>query len=174
MKNREIEIKILDINPSKIRNVLRKNNSKLARKVLQTNIIYDNAHTKSKGITVRLRREGDKTMFTVKSKKKIVAGHKVRDEDEFEVCDFEKIERMLKSIGLKMNAYTEAKREYWKLFNCSVEIVKMPKIPAFLEIEGVEKNILKVAKLLGYSEDDYFAGYPPVHYKIGFKNLRFK
>jgi len=173
MNMAEIEIKILEIQPNKIKKILKQNNAKFIKKVLQTNIIYDNSHTQNKGITVRLRKENNNTIFTVKSKTKIVNGHKIREEYEIETDDFKSIEKMLELIGLKMSAYTEAKREYWKLFDCSVEIMKMPKIPTFLEIEGKEKNIIKVAKLLGFSEKDYFAGYPPVHYKVDFKNLRF-
>ena len=116
MNMAEIEIKILEIQPNKIKKILKQNNAKFIKKVLQTNIIYDNSHTQNKGITVRLRKENNNTIFTVKSKTKIVNGHKIREEYEIETDDFKSIEKMLELIGLKMSAYTEAKREYWKLF----------------------------------------------------------
>ncbi len=169
----EIEIKILEIDPNKIRRILRLNKAKFIKKVLQKNIIYENPYTKSKGLAVRIRREGKYTNFTVKSKVQFIKGHKIRREYETEITDFKALEKILELIGLKRSSYAEAKREYWQLFGCSIEIMKMPKIPVFIEIEGAKKNILKIVKLLGYSEKDYFIGYPPVHYKVDFKDLRF-
>ncbi len=169
----ETEVKILEINPKEIRKIL-EGKAKFVKKVLQKNIIYENEYTKRKGITVRLRKEKYNTIFTVKSKAREVKSHKVRKEYETEIEDFKKMGEILELIGLKFSSYTEAKREYWELFDCSVEIIKMPKIPTFLEIEGNEKNIARVVKLLGYPKNDYFLGYPPIHYKIDFKNLRFK
>ena len=172
--NKEIEIKILEINPNKIKKILKKNKAKFIKRVLQKNVVYDNAYTKSKGVTVRLRKEGKEVSFTIKSPKKVVRGHKVREEYETNLENFEVGEKMLIGMGLKKIAETEAKREYYKWDKCSVEIVKMPKIPVFLEIEGLEKDIAKVVKKLDYSKKDYFSGYPPVHYKISFKKLVFK
>ena len=63
MNMAEIEIKILEIQPNKIKKILKQNNAKFIKKVLQTNIIYDNSHTQNKGITVRLRKENNNTIF---------------------------------------------------------------------------------------------------------------
>tara|TARA_Y100000310_G_C20387491_1_gene671154 strand:- start:106 stop:612 length:507 start_codon:yes stop_codon:yes gene_type:complete len=166
----ETEIKILEINVNKVKELLR---GRFVRKVLQKNIIYNNPYTKTKGIVVRLRKEGKNTIFTVKSPSKFIRGHKVRKEYETNVENFKLFENMILTMGLRKFSETEAKREYYKLNNCSVEIVKMPKIPTFLEIEGLEKDIIKVARKLGYSKKDYFIGYAPVHYKVGFKKLVF-
>jgi len=168
----EIEIKILEINTRKVRKIL-KEKAKFVKKVFQRNIIYDNDYTKKKGVTVRLRKEGKKTIFTVKSPIEIVKGHKVRKEFEIEDCDFKEMEKILSLIDLKKVMVGEARREYYNWHGCSVEIVEMPKIPVFLEIEGSERDILKVAKKLGYSEKDYFAGYVLGYYKIKSKKLVF-
>ncbi|MBT3405033.1 class IV adenylate cyclase [archaeon] len=171
---KEIEIKILEIDEKNIRKILKNKKAKLIKKILQTNIIYSDKDTLEEGITIRLRKEGKKTYFAIKLKKKIVRGHKVRKEYEMEISSFKIAESMLKSLGLKISSYIEIKREYYQLNNCSVEIIKMPQIPFYLEIEGKEKNIEKVAKILGYSKKDYFLGFAPIYYKVGFKDLRFK
>lgn len=171
---KEIEVKILEINPTRIRTILKGNNSKFIKKVLQKNLIYASPHTKTKGLTVRLRKEGRRTIFTLKESTRFIRGHKVRKEHETDISDFRTAEKILLCMGLKKIGQTEVKREYWKLHNCSVEIVNLPKIPTYLEIEGTEKNILKVAKKLGYSKKDYFPGYPYDYYKVSPKNLVFK
>ncbi len=171
---KEIEIKILEISPVKIRNMLKKNKAKFVKRVLQKNNIYSNFSAKRKKTLVRLRQEGSNCWLTVKGPKKIINNHKVRKEYEMKIKSFEFGEKMLNLLGFKKISHDERKREYYKLKSCSVEIIKLPKIPIFLEIEGNEKNILKVANLLGYSEKDYFNGHPQDKYKIKDKFLEFE
>jgi adenylate cyclase class 2 len=170
----EVEIKILEINPTKIRNLVLKNGGKKVKKVFQKNAFYENPITKKKGIAVRIRQENQNFWLTIKSPMQIQNGHKVRKEYEIKIESFEFADQMISLLGLKQIGVGECKREYFKLKNCMVEIIEMPKIPTFLEIEGSEQNILKVAKILGYSEKDYVAENVLDIYKIKTRFLQFK
>lgn len=168
----ETEVKILEIAPEITRKLLRKNNAEFIKKVFQKNFFYENESSKSSGITVRLRKEGDETILTVKERIRIINNHKVRKEHETKVS-FEAAKKILKALGFKSADYIELKREYWKLKNCSVEICEMPKMPVYLELEGSETSIKEAAGMLGYGSEDYFSGNIMKHYKIKEKTLRF-
>jgi adenylate cyclase, class 2 len=170
----EIEVKILNINPNSIRKDLKKYHAKFVKKVFQQNILYANAYTKKSKIVVRVRREKENnyTLLTIKANRRFVQGHKLADEYETFV-DYSNIVSILETLGFKRSGIGEVKREYWKLKGCSVEICILPKIPPFIEIEGSAKNILFVAKLLGYTEKDYYPNTIFHRYKIKTKYLRF-
>ena len=157
----EIEVKILNVDAEKIRQTLRENNAEFVKDVFQRNTIYSNEHTEKEGVAIRIREEINKNettiILTVKAPVKIVNNHKTRKEYELILPSKEFGDEMLNLQGFKTIGISEAKREYYKINNCSVEIINMPKIPTFIEIEGAEEDILKTAKLLGYSERDYDA-----------------
>ena len=155
---REVEVKILDVDPEEIRKRLEQKGAKFLKKVFQRNILYQNSFTRKKNLTVRIREEEGKAIITVKGPMEVKNGHKIREEKEVSTGDLEEAKKLFRAIGLEQWAVTEAKREYYGLDNCSVEIIKIPKLPIFIEIEGSEKHIRKVAEKLGYSSDDYYAG----------------
>lgn len=174
----EIEVKILDVDAEKIRRILHDNNAEFIKNVFQRNTIYSNDHTEKEKVAVRLREEKNKdkntTMLTVKAPVKIVNNHKTRKEYEIIIPSFDFGNEMLKLQGFKIIGISEAKREYYKLNNCFVEIIKMPNVPTFIEIEGDEENILKVAKSLGYSEKDYDARNVLEIYELESNYFKFK
>jgi len=168
----EIEVKILNVNSKSIRKILKKNGAKFVKKVFQQNFRYYNAYTKRSHITVRVRKEDEIAILTVKANKKVINGHKVMDEYET-LVDYKNIIPILKTLGFKEFALTEIKREYWKIRHCSVEFCIVPTIPEFMEIEGAPKDIDCVAKMLGYSKKDYVVNEMHKHYPIKTKYLRF-
>jgi predicted adenylyl cyclase CyaB len=168
----EIEVKILEINPSRIRKILKRIGAKLVKDVFQQNSFYLNKHTAKNKITVRVRREPKNTFLTIKANRRVVRGHKVMDEYEMP-ADYDVIVNILTNLGLKEFGVIEIKREYWRLNDCSVEICEVPKIPIYMEIEGSERNIAIVAKKLGYSSKDYVAGSIYKYYHVKKKFLRF-
>jgi len=170
----EVEIKILEVDAEKIRRILRKNNAKFVKKVLQRDVYYENDDTRGRDIGVRVRDEGDRVIIAVKGERRIIRGHKVRDEYELDVEDSKTAEKMFELMGFRAVRKVEKRREYFRWHNCSVEIIEMPKIPIFIEIEGKEEDILKVARGFGYSEKDYFAGFSLHHYNIKDKFLVFE
>lgn len=157
----EIEIKILNVDADKLRQILRENNAEFVKDVFQRNTMHSNEYTEKEKVAVRIREETNKekttTILTIKSPNIIVNNHKTRKEYELILPSYEFGDEMLNLQGFKIIGIGEAKREYYKLKECSVEIINMPNIPTFIEIEGEEENILAVAKLLGYSEKDYDA-----------------
>lgn len=169
----EVEIKILEINPRKIRNLILENEGKRVKKVFQKNVYYENMITRREGIVVRVRQENHNFWLTIKSSMSVKNGHKVRKEYELRVVSFEFADEMISLLGLKKVGVHECKREYFRLNDCMVEIIEMPKIPAFIEIEGTERNILKVARMLGYSEKDYVTGYVLDIYNVKTSVLKF-
>ena len=169
----EIEIKILEINVENLRSILKKNKAKFVKKVFQKNMFYANEHTRKIGAYLRIRREGNNAFLTVKEKKRIVNNHVIRAEHEMPV-DFETTTKIVELLGLSKVGISEVKREYWSIYGCSVEFCHIPGVPIFLEIEGNEKNIQRVAKLLGYSKKDYFTGFILKRYGITSKNRVFK
>ncbi len=154
---KEIEVKILDIEPSNIRKILKNSGAEFIKKVFQKNYLYKNKYTKHRDLTVRIRLEDNQAILTVKSKAEFIRGLKVREENETEIGCFKTAQKIMGMLGLENVSMSEIKREYWKLNNCSIEICKMANIPQFLELEGSEKNIQKTVKTLGYSTKDYYS-----------------
>lgn len=157
MQMKEIEVKILNVNPSRIRKILRKNKAKFVKKVFQKNILFENEHTKKNGNVVRIRIENKDSWITIKSAPVIIKGHKIRHEHETKIKNPLFWQEAFKMMGFRLLGITECIREYYNLGGCSVEILKIPGIPEFLEIEGSQENIKKAVNLLGYDTKDYSA-----------------
>ena len=152
---KEVEVKILEINPDKIRIILKKNHAKiLMKKGIQESHIYMSPQIKGKGF-IRLRKDSLGERITIKSKMKKMRGHKVADEFETSVEDINILAQGLEILGFNKLKDYKSYREDWKFNNCIISLIKYPRIPYYLEIEGSEEKILKVAKLFGYSKKDY-------------------
>jgi len=175
MQMKEIEVKILEINPEKIRKILKKHRANIVMpKNLQINEFYKNAETKKSGVTLRLRKNILGNTIAIKSKLRFVKGHKVMHEYETKIEDFEKMKKAVELLGFKQIGAVEAMREDWKFNGCLVSIVKLPNIPIYVEIEGTKSAILKIAKLFGYSEKDYYPKIIYEKYNIKTRFWRFK
>lgn len=170
---KEIEVKILEINPQKIREALKKKKAKLVMlKNKQENLFYANPEIEKFGI-IRLRKNIFGSTIAFKSKLRFSKGYKVMNEYETEIKDFTKVRKGLELIGLKQIGCIEAIREDWRLYGCLISIVKLPKIPIYLEIEGKKKDILKISKLFSYTEKDYYPKLIYDKYNIKTKFLKF-
>jgi len=157
---KEIEVKILEIDRSRLEGKLI---SLGARKVFDDEIhaLYydfpDNA-IRSKGCTLRLRREGTKSVFTLKKDFESTEA-KIREEQEIEVSDFTGMKHLLETLG--MNAWLDIKkhRTSYELRGVRFELDAYHDaygyIPQFLEIEGRDiETIYAYAELLGFSKND--------------------
>jgi len=159
----EIEVKILDIDPVKIRNILKKAGAKKIFKEKIDAKFYDfpDGRIQKAGNHLRLRKVGKvKTEITfkkLKSKKKF----KHNEEVDINVDDFNKADTLLKMLGFtKTKEYTKT-RERYKLKKFQYEIDKYPKIPHFVEIEVKSNNakqakalLEKAVKVIGYTIKD--------------------
>lgn len=164
---KEIEVKIYGIDVQAVQRKLESLGAKIVKDVLQRNVAYRNDHTKRNQMSVRVRYEqnidaskegGGKgcgnAVFTVKTARRVVRNHKVQDEFETAV-DGPVMERALQELGLRIRGVAEMKRTYYSLHGVSVEICRLPDVPAYLEIEGDEAAIAKAAQALGFSRADY-------------------
>jgi len=151
---REIEAKILEVDRKKLEAELRRIGAKKIgeRKVESQFFDFPKDSLKRKGMVLRLRLDGKKTMLAVK-KKRGKARLKELDEFEVEVSDFGEVRRMLLLLGLKETRAITKRRTSFKLGRAGIEIDKIPGIPCFAEIEAPsEKQVVAVAKKLGFSE----------------------
>jgi len=157
---KEIEIKILGIDRTSVE-------EKLvflgAKKVFDDEIHalyydYPDNSMKNKGCTLRLRREGPKSVLSLK--KDIESREaKVTEEHELEVSDFSGMKYLLETLGL--NAWLDMKkhRTSYELKGVHFEIDAYHEpyhyIPQFLEIEGPDiESVYACAELLGFNRAD--------------------
>jgi predicted adenylyl cyclase CyaB len=161
---KEVEVKIYDIDEKALREQLKISGATLIKDVVLRTYYYDNEYTKAKHVQARLRYEGKRTVLTVKGPRRIVRNLKVQDEYELEV-DGPKADLMLRTLGFTLASVIEMKRTYYSLRGCSVEICRLPRAKTFIEIEGRDKSIREVARMLGYTEKDF--DNTPVRKKLG-------
>ncbi len=169
---KEIEIKILNIEPASIRKKLKILGAKTVKKVLQRNEVYNSPLHPN--ILMRLRYEGKIIFFTVKGDRKKINGIAHITEYESQITDDVPIRGMFELLGFTLANVRELKREYYQVGNCIVEICMVPTIPPFLELEGSHNDIDKTAKLLGFSPKDYEASGLAKIYPAARGNLVFK
>lgn len=156
----EVEIKILEIDRAKTEGMLI---AAGAEKIFDGRIdaIYfdfaENSMHKVGG-TLRLRREGDRTVLTFKKDVKDGSA-KVREEEEVEVSDFLIMRSVLEATGLSPWLEMSKHRTTWQLGAAHFEFDKYHDayefIPEFLEIESTDvETVYRNAEMLGFSRQD--------------------
>lgn len=142
-KNREIEVRFLNINPQDIIQKLQKLNAKDEGEFLvEETIFYDKNRTWIKeGKFVRIRKTNNKILVSYKHHQKHTATGTY--EVEFEVNDYDKAKKFIESLGLVAFRKQEKKRHTFKLGSITLDIDTWPKIPTYLEIEGDSEKDLK-------------------------------
>lgn len=149
-KNREIEVRFLEIDPQELKQRLVKLNAKdLGEQLLQELIFYDQAlnwQYKEKK-QVRIRKKGKDIFLAFKHAQEKKADGTI--EIEFKIEDVEKGADFLKALGLLLFRRQERKRHSFLLNQVLVEIDYYPKVPPLVELEGPSEVKLKqAAKLL--------------------------
>ena len=148
----EIEIKIIDINPSEI---IKKLEQLGAHKVFdgQMNSIYYDyqGEFKKKKKTLRLRQKGDDCILTFKIKKDDTQA-RVNEELETKVQDFKITREIFRGLGFQEVSVGMRRRISYKVKKSLVEIDFYPDIPPSLEVESPSKEELQqIVELLGYT-----------------------
>jgi adenylate cyclase class 2 len=147
----EHEAKILDINPREMENKILDAGAKFIAERVMRRYVYDiTPGDQSKWI--RLRDTGTEVTLTVKEIKHdgIDGTHEV----ETEVGDFETTNALLVALGFTPKGYQENRRVSYTLDGAQLELDTWPQIPPYLEIEAASKEeVIRIAALLGYSED---------------------
>lgn len=151
----EIKIKIDDLQSTKNK-ILTSGASLYRDRHFEKNSLYDfpKRDLYSKNQALRLRKINNKIFLTFKGTEKKSRKFKIRDEYETEIKNERQIIKILKSLGLKTVFSYEKYRTvflYKKLKICLDEL----SIGNYLELEGQQSDIVRFARLLGYSKKDF-------------------
>ncbi len=146
----EYEATFLEIEPNDIRRRLKKSKAKLIYpSFLQKRYTFNLPQNKGDGYSwVRVRQEKDKTTMSLK----IIKGSKISDQKEIclEINDLLLAKQLLETLGCKLKAYQENKRELWKLGSVEIAVDHWPFLKPIVEVEGPsEKTVKSAAKKLG-------------------------
>ncbi len=152
-ESREIEARFMNIDADKIKKQLADlGATDLGKDILQEIIFYDqNLHWQKDGrIILRLRKNKKGVVLTFKdARDETLSGTK---ETEVQIDDFDKMKELLEKIGFVAYRHQEKKRHSFILGNVTLDLDSWPKIPTYLEIEGIsETDVKNAANLLGLS-----------------------
>ena len=156
MPDKEVEIKILEIDVDAVTQKLDKLGAELIFDDYMNAIFFDDDHKtmEKENKMLRLRKEAENCELVFK---KVIykEGIRVNEESTVEVGDFDKMREILICAGFKENyAHSKHRKEY--LFNglkIAIDTYEgnLSHIPTFLEIEGTdEKQVIVGAAFLGF------------------------
>lgn len=125
----------------------------VARRELEDNRLYDrDDHTlDDRGITLRIRTTGDRSVLTVKAPH---PAHRTRREEEIEIADADAMARALELLGYVPLWRYQKYRTCWQLDDATVTLDETPH-DCFIEIEAALQQIDRIAARLGHSPGDY-------------------
>jgi adenylate cyclase class 2 len=148
---KEIEVKVLNIDPVKLRKNLKKMGAvQVFPPTLFREIYWESPAEERIYSSFRLRLEGKKSFLTLKIKKED-RHFEVRDEFEVEVGDFSMALKILELAGFKIFREREKRREEYRIGTIKVEIDEYPKMRPYMEIEASsKKDALTFLKQLGF------------------------
>lgn len=150
---REIELKILEIDPEEIK---RKLNKLGAEKIQDVDIHalhfdYPDGHIKKNDQLLRVRQIGGKVELCFKGSSQ---SEQFRNAEEIEVIttDFEKTITILERVGLNKIFEMKRRRESYRIGKTRFEIDYYPNLPPFVEIEAPsEEEIEGFVRKLGFT-----------------------
>ena len=153
---KEIEIKILEINVEEMHRKLIRLGARKIDHCLVHERIYDfpNNRIKKKDDIFRIRQCGKRTEVTYKSNSQKDEDFLEHDEYETTVANFDTMCKIAELLGMEVVKDREKKRTSYIWRNVKFEIDKYPTIPPYLEIEATKKDIKIALKKLGYSMKD--------------------
>lgn len=149
----EIEIRFKLADAKNLRKKLRELSSKCLERWKGCDIIFDRKNElTSHGRLLRLRLGMEKSGRGKLTYKGPYRNHffKVREEFETIVENAEIATKILTGLGYLSVIQYEKRTELWKYGGTEIYIEELPRIGCFMEIEGSEKDIKKVAKILGF------------------------
>ncbi len=150
---KEIEIKILDVNPTEIRKKLAVLGAKKTFDGDVEIVMFDfpDGRLKKNDCLLRVRRLGDKTEVCYKGKNESKT-FKVKEEIEIVADDFENALKIFERLGFKRTYEGKKHREAYHLNDTKFEMDTYAHIPTYLEIDAPdEKSVEKYVKKLGYT-----------------------
>lgn len=156
---KEIETRFLEINKEEIiKKLVSLGAIDLGENKLDETIFHFNDYNpENKNRFVRLRRIKDKTELTYKTR----SGNEIDSvkEIEFYVSNLEKCEQFLLESGLNKVRVLEKYRHSFKLNETKFDIDTWPKIPTYIEVEGLSIEAVKnAAESLNLNWESRFDG----------------
>ncbi len=135
---KEVELKILNINPTKTRKILR---ALGAKKTMPSTLLRE-LYFRGNGnfSSLRLRSEGKKQYLTLKTKQEDKKFN-IRMEHQIEVSDFDMTKKILELLGYTVFRQREKLREHYELPKVHIEIDQYPHMMPYMEIEAPSKKI---------------------------------
>ena len=135
----------------------------------EENVVYTGPGLDPLLRVLRLRRKGDRALFTFKERDPCESAVRRQREEETEVADAVALAAILEALGYAPALVYEKRRETWRLAGTEVVIDELP-FGLFAEIEGAEDDILRVERSLGLdSAEAEHAPYPELTLRHGEK-----
>jgi predicted adenylyl cyclase CyaB len=150
MKDKEVELRFVNIDADKIRTKLKK----LGAKVYQPKYKMKIWNYKYKDYRVRIRDEGKNKTFTIKTNLK----EKYPTEYEIKIDNMDQAHKMILLMGCKEYYKYEKYREFWHMDGAKeIVIDELPGLESFVEVDcHDEANLFKICRQLGLDpENDY-------------------
>ena len=151
----EVKIKIKDLSAIKER-ILQIGANLEKERILAENTLFDfpTAILYEKRQALRLRKIGKKTFLTFKGTPQESRKFKIRDEYETEVKHQKQVQKILKSIGFIPVFNYQKYRTVFRKGSLKI-CLDETSIGNFVEMEGERNEIVKFAKALGFSKDEF-------------------
>lgn len=148
---KEIEVKILNIDPRKLRIRLKKIGAKqLLKPTVFKELYFESPLKKNIYSSFRMRNEGKDNFLTLKLKKEDKR-FEIRDEFQVKIDDFEIMKKIFSILNFKIFRQREKIREEYKLGGLKIEIDTYPKMKPYLEIEATnKKDILNFLRKINF------------------------
>ena len=129
---------------------------KIKERYFETNTLYDfpSRELLQKRSALRVRKINKKCFLTYKGPPLPSRSFKIREEYETEVKNEKQLRKILKKLGLKQTFSYAKYRTVYRLQRLKIYVDETP-IGNFIELEGKQSDIVKIAKLLGYSRRDF-------------------
>ena len=154
---KEVEIKILDVDPIVVKEKLAALGAPCTheRRPIET-WLFDNANSDMRGNNqvLRVRRNGEMIEMGFKGRREDNTDFKIVEEVEYEISDATAATRLLEHLGYTPTLHHTKYRTTYTHGSTLVEIEECPGVPPYLEIEGTEEAIRTTVADLGYIWED--------------------
>ena len=158
LKMKEVEVKLLAINPDAVENKLLELGAEKTFSGLVTVRYFDkkNGEIREKGDLLRVRKFGyEQTEVCYKTNKRVENGFKVCDEYNLSGDSFSEAVKLFEHLGYIITCAYEKKRTNFTLNNLEIVIDRYPKISPFIEIEGTDTEAIEqLIRELGLTKNE--------------------
>ena len=153
----EIEVKIRSGNPDKLKEKLVEMGAELVKnRYREENTLYDYPSRILFGQhrALRLRTENKKAYLTYKGPPQKSRKFKIREEYETEVKNVKQTKKILKELGFIPTFRYQKYRTVYRIKKLKICLDETT-IGNFVELEGEQNNIVKVARSMGFTKQEF-------------------